>query len=95
MIKSATEAQKVNAHSKIFCKDCKNTKNPQKCYDCESGSEWREYVKPVKRHIRNYLWFIRESQSYMEGHNMKIVFIKSLYKGFGFCYEMNKTNSGC
>ena len=42
MIKSATEAQKVNAHSKIFCKDCKNTKNPQKCYDCESGSEWEK-----------------------------------------------------
>ena len=42
MIKSATEAQKVNAHSKIFCKDCKNNNKPQKCYDCESGSEWEK-----------------------------------------------------
>ena len=40
MIKSTTEAEKVNAHAKIFCKDCNNTKNPQKCYECESGSEW-------------------------------------------------------
>ena len=34
--------------------------------------------------IKNYIWFIKESQSYMKGHNRIIIFFQSLYKGFGF-----------
>ena len=49
----------------------------------------------MKRHFKNYVWFIKESQSFMKGYNPTVIFIKSLFKGFGFCYEMNKTKSEC
>ena len=40
--------------------------------------------------IKDYLWFIKESQKYMEGYNKVIVFIKSLYKGIDFSNSMKK-----
>jgi len=32
------QAQKIDAHIEIFCKDCINTLNIEKCDTCESGS---------------------------------------------------------
>lgn len=40
--------------------------------------------------INNYLWFIKESQSFMRGHNPVKIFIQSLWKGIGFCRNMNE-----
>jgi len=40
--------------------------------------------------IKYYVWFIKQSQSFMKGHNPIIVFVKSLYKGFGYVKSMNK-----
>jgi hypothetical protein len=40
--------------------------------------------------VNEYIWFIRESQAYMQGHNPFDVFFKSLYKGFGFCKTMKE-----
>lgn len=42
----------------------------------------------VKLNIKWYIWFIKQSQSYMKGYNPIAVFIKSLYKGFGFVKTM-------
>lgn len=43
------------------------------------------------RTLRNYWWFIKESQFFMKGvYNPVIIFILSLWKGIGFCVEMNK-----
>ncbi len=41
------------------------------------------------KNIKNYLWFIIESQSFMKGHNPMWVFFKSLWLGIGFCKNMN------
>lgn len=38
----------------------------------------------------NYKWFIKESQSFMEGHNKVVVFIKSIFKGFKFLKEIEE-----
>lgn len=46
----------------------------------------------MKENIKNYTWFIKESQSYMHGYNPVIVFFKSLWLGIGFCKDMNKSN---
>lgn len=37
-----------------------------------------------------YLWFIKESQSFMRGHNPVVVLFQSLYKGFGFVRNINE-----
>ncbi|WP_281346933.1 hypothetical protein [Weissella coleopterorum] len=39
--------------------------------------------------IKDYIWFIKESQSYMKGHNSIVVFLKSLWLGIGFVNAMN------
>jgi len=41
------------------------------------------------RNIKEYLWFIKESQDYMEGHNKVLVFFTSLILGFGFVKSIN------
>ena len=38
--------------------------------------------------IKYYLWFVKESQSFMKGYNPTLVFIRSLYKGVGFVKSM-------
>ena len=44
--------------------------------------------------IKNYLWFIRTSQTFMKGSkNLIIVFFKSLYKGIHFCKLQNEWDS--
>ena len=48
----------------------------------------------MKKHFKNYFWFIKESQNYMSHENSFIIFFKSLFKGFWFCYEMNKNKDG-
>lgn len=40
--------------------------------------------------IKNYIWFIKESQSFMKGHNPILVFLQSIWRGFGFCRNMNQ-----
>lgn len=40
--------------------------------------------------VKDYIWFIKESQSYMKGHNPVLVFLKSLFLGVGFCRNMKK-----
>lgn len=43
------------------------------------------------KNIKNYVWFIKESQSFMEGvHSKPRIFIESLFRGFKFCRLMNK-----
>lgn len=42
------------------------------------------------KNIRNYLWFVKESQSFMKGHNPVAIFFQSIFLGIGFCKEMNK-----
>ena len=43
--------------------------------------------------IKNYIWFICESQKFMEGHAPKWwVFIHSLHLGFGFCKDMKRSD---
>lgn len=37
------------------------------------------------RNIKNYFWFIKKSQKYMNGYNSIYVFFKSLLLGFKFC----------
>lgn len=41
--------------------------------------------------IKDYLWFIKESQMFMKGYNPIIIFLKSLYKGIWFCKDMHIT----
>lgn len=38
--------------------------------------------------IRYYIWFIKESQSFMQGYNPAKVFFQSLYKGISFASEL-------
>lgn len=40
--------------------------------------------------IKNYIWFIKESQSFMAGHNSILVFLQSLFKGIKFCINMKE-----
>lgn len=41
--------------------------------------------------LKNYWWFIKESQSFMKGvYHPFIIFILSLIKGINFCKQMNK-----
>lgn len=40
--------------------------------------------------MKDYVWFVKESQNYMSGYNRVIVFVLSLYKGIGFCKMMRK-----
>lgn len=41
------------------------------------------------RNIKLYLWFVKESQSYMKGSmNLILVFFISLYKGLWFVKAM-------
>lgn len=40
--------------------------------------------------IKDYVWFIKESQSFMAGHFMPLIFVQSLGKGFTFSYKMAK-----
>lgn len=40
--------------------------------------------------IKNYIWFIKESQSFMAGHNSIFVFLQSLFKGIKFCINMKE-----
>lgn len=46
----------------------------------------------MKNKWNNYKWFIKESQSFMEGHNKVIVFVKSIFKGFGFVKYMGESS---
>lgn len=42
--------------------------------------------------IKDYIWFIKESQSFMKGiYNPVIIFFLSLPKGIGFCRNMSKS----
>lgn len=44
------------------------------------------------KNIKNYLWFIKESQSFMEGtYSKPRIFIESLYRGFKFCKLMKES----
>lgn len=38
--------------------------------------------------LKHYWWFIKESQSFMAGHNPVKVFFQSLYKGVPFAMSM-------
>jgi len=40
------QSQKIDAHVEIFCKDCTNTLNIEKCDTCESGSNWEGEETP-------------------------------------------------
>lgn len=40
--------------------------------------------------IKDYLWFIKESQKFMRGYTPIVVFFQSLYKGIGFCKNMHQ-----
>lgn len=45
--------------------------------------------------MKNYIWFIKESQKFMKGTMSKSkIFILSLYKGIGFCREMKRWERG-
>lgn len=45
--------------------------------------------------LSDYIWFIKQSLDFMEGVYPKpIIFILSLFKGFGFCINMNKSRRG-
>jgi len=41
--------QKETAKLEIFCKDCINTLNIEKCDTCESGSNWEGDEKDERR----------------------------------------------
>ena len=47
-------------------------------------------IRKAKRLWSNYKWFIKESQHYMQGHNLKKVFILLLFKGIGFARMMEQ-----
>ena len=48
-------------------------------------------MKKISKAICNYVWFVKESQKFMKGsENLVVVFLKSLYKGIGFCKNMEK-----
>ena len=40
--------------------------------------------------IKNYFWFIKESQSFMKGHNPVLIFFRSIWKGIFFCKELKE-----
>lgn len=47
-------------------------------------------MKRIGKNIKNYLYFIKESQSFMKGCGHPVViFLKSLFKGIRFCIEQN------
>lgn len=40
--------------------------------------------------MKHYFWFVKESQSFMKGHNKMIVFLKSLIMGITFARKMKE-----
>lgn len=45
----------------------------------------------MKESIKDYIWFIKESQSFMKGvQSRPRTFIESLFRGFRFCKLMNE-----
>lgn len=44
----------------------------------------------IRRFIDSYIWFWKESFSFMQGYNKFKIGLQCLYKGIGFCIKMEK-----
>jgi len=47
-------------------------------------------MKKVKRVVKHYIWFWKESFKYMQGNNKIKIAFQCMYKSIWFCNEMEK-----